>query len=121
MKVGVRISAGALGIALIGVLISILVRFLTKRRMRKTSEPDAKSQTTKLQPFDNPPGYEFSTPYPSGLGHETMPYFATTFEPDHAKPAQEQELWTPGFVPATDYEKDRISGRYELDTEGAGR
>jgi hypothetical protein len=121
VKEGVGISAGVLGLALLGVLIYVLVRFIKKRRMRKTSEPDEKNQTMKLQPFGKPPGYEFSTPYPSGLGHETMPYFATTFEPDHAKPVQAQELRTTDFVPATGYEKGRISGRFELDTDGAWR
>jgi hypothetical protein len=38
------------------------------------------------------PDYHASTPYPSGLGHETMPYFDNALKPHHAKEAQVQKL-----------------------------
>jgi hypothetical protein len=121
LKVGIGIAAGLLGIAILGLLMFFLFRILKRRQMRKPLEPTNKAQLRHLYPSDSnsPSLYEVSTPYPSDMGHTTMPYFTSGPEPEHTQSAQVQELWTPGFVPATVYERYRTSGRYELGTEGA--
>lgn len=123
LRVGVGVAAGLLGMALIGSLIFVFMRLLARRRMRRTPETVEKGQSKNLGPFESigPPVYEIATPYPSDFGHETMSYSATGLELKQTMPTQAQELWTPGLVPATVYERYKTSGRYELDTEGAVR